>query len=110
MKYTAVYLPSSESGYDPTKSSFPSFNEAEGYILEHICKGCGEEVGLGYCENEWEEDGVATVDREEITSPLDTSCGAEWFIITDDQYNESEGFEDLLQAAGFERIDGDDEN
>ena len=107
MEYTAVYLPRSESGYDPTRSSFKSFEEAEKHILDHICPDCTQMVEIGYHEYSFDEDdGSETTDRETIDSPLDTSCGAEWFIITDDQYNESEEFEDLLQAAGFERMDG----
>jgi hypothetical protein len=43
----------------------------------------------------------------------DTNCGAEWFIITDEDWEavaESEDFGMLLEAAGYRRIEKGDAN
>ena len=47
-------------------------------------------------------------DRMPMEDVLDTHCGAEWLIVTDEDWNkftENEEFSFLLEAAGYKKID-----
>lgn len=80
--YTAMLL-SGNDEYDPTKSGFKTEQEAEDYIGEHICSVCAEEVKNGGFLSGYENDGW-----QEIGGPLETACGEEWCIITDEQFEQ----------------------
>lgn len=79
----AVILLSGDGEYD--KSGFSTEQEAEDYIFEFLCDSCQQAVrdkgfftGNRNCPEEWYE----------ITSPLQTSCGAEWAMMTDEEYED----------------------
>lgn len=104
--FTAVYAPRPD--LDHAQSGFENEFLAEEYIKSRLCKGCLKEVELGY--EEFEHDGE--IHRHEITSPLQTSCGAEWFIISDADWREYIGsssldFGFLLKAAGYKQVNKD---
>lgn len=100
IKYTAYYAPKSES--NPSKSGFKSIKEAEKYISEQSCKGCNKDLEKGFIEIGEEDDII------EIESIMQTSCGAEWFIITDKEYKEyqeeEKGFMFILNSAGYKEV------
>lgn len=89
MGWTAVYLPAKSDGSDPTKMGFASEKEAWDYIGERLCKLCKADLAS---------------DDDDYEEPVDTPCGAEWVVITDEDFCEAEDFPDLLEAAGYKRI------
>lgn len=79
----AVILLSGDGEYD--KSGFATEQEAEDYIFEFLCDSCQKEVrDAGFFPNDNED----AEEWWEITSVLHTSCGAEWAIMTDEEYND----------------------
>lgn len=104
MKFTAAYGPHLDG--DQTRSGFESRDAAIAYILEHCCSVCREDVLRGYLEIE-PPDSDET-DRIEVSDALDTSCGAEWFIVSDDdwqKFTENKDFTFLLESAGYTKME-----
>jgi hypothetical protein len=104
--YTAVYGPR----WAESKSGFASEKAAEEYIKGRICEGCRDDVDRGWYNIGDPEDEYEPI---EVESVLDTNCGAEWFIISDENWEavaESEDFGMLLDAAGYRRIEKGDAN
>jgi len=80
--FTAMYLPSTD-GKNPTQSGFLTEADAEEYIKKYLCKICKKDLEQGFMI--WDEEDS---EKYSIDGPLDTQCGAEWYIITDKEYNE----------------------
>jgi hypothetical protein len=79
----AVILLSGDGEYD--KSGFASEQEAEDYIFEFLCDSCQQAVkdgGFPYKHRDEAEEWY------EITNPLQTSCGAEWAMMADEEYED----------------------
>lgn len=77
--YTAVYLPNAELD----KSGFSTEDEAIQYVVEnHLCSMCIEE-GEGWL----------------------SSCAAEWIVAETSKVEICEGLDDLLEVAGYERVE-----
>lgn len=75
--YTAVYLPNS----DRNMGSFVTEDEAIQFIVDNcICSMCKDE-GWG------------------------SACAAEWVVVETEKYNECDNLGDVLDAAGFERVE-----
>ena len=79
----AVILLSGDGEYD--KSGFATKQEALDYINEFLCDPCQQQVkdggfftGNPKFPNEWLE----------VDNVLDTSCGAEWALMTDEEYED----------------------
>ena len=72
MKYKALCLPSDR---DDT-CSFDSEEEALEFIKTRLCPSCLEELKRGFMIF---DDG----EKEEISSPFDTLCGAEWMVVVE---------------------------
>lgn len=101
MTYTACYCPNLDS--EKTKSGFLDKQSAEEYIATFACKGCKHDLEQGFDEIEYEGE-IIQFERNNI---LQTSCGAEWLVVTDDDWEsfqkENLDFEFLLGAAGYEK-------
>ena len=92
--FTAVKL----SNDKDTKSGFAIKDEAEKYISGFLCDYCKNALDLGYEELDMED---GTIERYTIDTPLATDCGAEWLIITDDEFESSDGIKDLFISSGM---------
>jgi len=96
--YSAVYVPNMYS--DRCCSGFATEELAEEYIKDFLCSLCRKDLERG-CEPEI----PGCSDKWEIRSPLDTACGAEWIIISDEEYKEAiDDDKDIgwvFRAAGF---------
>ena len=86
MGWTAIYLPVSDNYEGLTKSGFVSEEEAWKYVGEHVCSMCLDDIENGKCDE-----------------PSETSCGAEWLVITDKYFDDSNGLPDLMEMAGYKR-------
>ena len=91
--YTVISL-SGDGEYD--KSGFASKQEAFDYIFEYLCDICQQDVkDGGYWAgprddpNEWWP----------VDNPLETNCGAEWAMMTDEEY------EDITSTAEYYAIE-----
>ena len=91
--YTAVCL--SNVNYDQT--GFESVDDARAYIAGFICEDCELDLQNGGCyhEGQWIE----------VKDVMQTECGYEWFIITDEDYEDVEDMYDIFIAAGLEPAD-----
>lgn len=78
--YTVISL-SGDGEYD--KSGFTSKQEALDYIFEYLCDACQQGVKDG---GYWVGPGIDPDDWWIIDNSLETSCGAEWALITDEEY------------------------
>jgi len=93
MGFTATCLVNDE--FD--QSGFDTKAEAIKYIEALICEMCIDELKKGYvCIV---EDGVET--RQELKDVLDTSCGQNFLVVTDEAFEKAESLEDLFIAAGL---------
>jgi len=99
---TAVYGPEVEG--ERSKSGFESPEAAREYIKGFLCEGCLKDLEQGYNEIDVPGEGK---DRSPVTSVMDTHCGAEWFIVTDVDFEEvveTGDFSVLLKAAGYKKL------
>ena len=107
MKYSAVYGPNSER----SKSGFDNHDEVIKYIGTQICEGCKKLVIAGFDVLDYvDEDGDIILDKREVSDAMDTSCGAEWFIVEDtdfEEYRENKDFKFLLDSAGYKIVERD---
>ena len=90
MGFAAVRLSNGE--YD--QKGFETEADADKYIQGLICNVCVSDLQKGFVVY---DDG----EKEVIASVLDTPCGAEWLIISDEDYDEAENVPDLFIAAGM---------
>lgn len=98
-----MFTASCLSNDDLSQSGFSSKREAESYIVSFICEECNKDLQQGYQIISYEDDsGEEVTEQYEINSPINTDCGAEWLIMTDEEYNSSESIEDLFIAGGLE--------
>ena len=75
--FTATYLPKG----DRDKDGFATEDDAIQYIVDnHICSMCVEE-GWG------------------------SACAAEWMVVETEKLNDCDNLGDVLEAAGFVRVD-----
>src|SRR4051812_40965332 len=79
------------------QSGFESRHEAIKYIEALICDMCLAELKKGFVA--MVDDGVAK--EEKIHDVLDTSCGQNFLIVTDEEFESAESLEDLFIAAGL---------
>lgn len=79
----AVILLSGDGEYD--KSGFATEQEAEDYIFEFLCDSCQQAVKDKGFTHKFRD---GSEEREEIISVLQTSCGAEWAMMTDEEYED----------------------
>lgn len=101
MGFTAVYMPKLQEGEEPKdKSGFVTEEEAEKYIEQFLCNICLEDLKNGYVSD---DEGKRIYD---ISGIMDTGCGAEWYIIKDEDYEKAETTEDIFMAAGLKKIKG----
>lgn len=75
-KYEALYLPGDDNPLW-SKGGFNSEEEALEYIKTKLCPDCLKDLELGYIMF---EEG-----KEEVLSPIDTFCGAEWRIVKEEE-------------------------
>ena len=96
MNYVAVYFPATVRDLD--KSGFTSKQEAWAWIAEnHLCSTCKEELERGYeLLPEVDEDGEEI--RYEIDNPSDTMCGAEWCVISEEEWKNLANPADVLES------------
>tara|TARA_Y100000034_G_C6674161_1_gene296125 strand:+ start:187 stop:510 length:324 start_codon:yes stop_codon:yes gene_type:complete len=107
MGFTAVYLPSRSDGECIDEMGFTTEEEALEYIKSWLCNWCLRDLSQGYADY----GGKGKEDMLDIRCPLDTSCGAEWLIMTDEDYEKAETTKDLFVAGGLKRIyKKDDDN
>lgn len=94
--FTALYLPATEPGRDPSKSGFATVEAAWGFVYDRMCPTCREERARALAG---EEDADAY-----------PGCAAEWLVLPTTAASEAATLPDLLEAAGFERVpmDGPD--
>lgn len=97
MGFTVVCLPNEE--FD--QSGFDTKAEGKKYIEALVCNDCLNDIKMGYVEIE--DDGKQT--RYEIADVLDTSCGSNFLIISDEDYESSNTLEDLFIASGMKPAD-----
>ena len=94
--YTSVCL----SNGDRDQGGFEDKRLAMSYIAGWVCDGCNNDLKMGYffidpgCEH-----------KEMVNDILDTDCGAEWLIITDEEYDEASTVTDYFIAAGYDPDD-----
>jgi len=91
--YTACRLSKAKEGALKSKSGFPTKEEAMKYIEGAICTHCVGAMKEGHI--------LAGNSQREINNVLDTTCGCEWLVIEDKDFEKAEGFTDLLTAAGY---------
>lgn len=89
MSYVAYYAPAHDGQEDPTKE-FPTESEAWDYVYSRMCRTCKEE-----------RQRALSGDAE---SSLDPACSCEWFVITKEDWDASESFMDILEAAGYTEV------
>lgn len=92
VKYNALHMSATEE-YDLSRYGFRTYEQAELYILQHICTTCHNDVhnkGRLIRYNNEEQ-------LYQITTPLLTSCGAEWMIQVD--WDQHKKIEKALQGA-----------
>ena len=95
--YVAVSLPFDLSHF--TQGGFPSRDAAIEYIKSCLCQKCLEALEKGYEEWGVPED-TEVYEKSPVESPLDTSCGAEWLVLKEEDYEKCQDFKDLMIAAG----------
>lgn len=78
-----------------TKSGFETYEDAKKYIERFLCQGCLDDYKRGYEQDELDGE------KYPIESVMSTPCGAEWFIITDEEYENSEDLTDIFIASGM---------
>lgn len=85
MSYTAVSCP---AGYEErTKSGFNTKEEAWMYVQEnHICNTCLGDLKDGGFSVKLDD---GSDDWVEITHVCSTMCGAEWEVVTDEEWKEN---------------------
>lgn len=98
MGFTAVCLSDSSCN----QQGFDTYEAAEAYVGRHICSMCIEALDLGYYEYDI---GDGMKDRYELHGPMSTSCGAEWIIIKDEEYDSADGLMDIFIASGMKPND-----
>ena len=99
MGFTAVCM----SGIYDDQRGFASYEDAVKHVEKHICGSCREDLKRGYIECQIGKEGE--IHKYEIYNPLSTSCGAEWTIITDEEYDLSDDLTDILIASGMKPSD-----
>jgi len=96
MGFTAVHLVNGNHNH----SGFESRKEAIHYITGFICQVCANDITMGYVHI---HDNLGNVvEKQIIEDVFDTSCGSEWMVITDEDYEDADTIEDLFIANGFE--------
>jgi len=99
---TAAYGPQVDG--DRSKSGFESEEAAHEYIKGFLCEGCLKDLEQEYNEIDIPGEGK---ERLPVTSVLDTHCGAEWFILNDNDFEEvieTGDFNLLLKSAGYKKL------
>ena len=101
-KWIAWYAPADSNC--ETKRGFNSEEEAWKYVATQLCKQCLKEyeTGISYDLDENEE-------PYSVEHPSETSCGAEWFVLTEEAYDKAEGFDGILEASGWKKVQGKEE-
>ena len=97
--WIAIYMP--DDSIDPTRGGFKSEEEAWNYVTTHLCTSCTQALSDGY---EIYSDGKQD-HKAKITHPGGTSCGAEWLVALEDEYNKAENLEQVFEAGGWKKID-----
>jgi len=100
--YTAVYVPKLDG--DKTKSGFVSRQAAEEYITGFLCSPCQDDLDLESLDVESPEGVKHKLRRTNIQH---TSCGAEWFVVMDEEWREyisTRDFAFLLKVAGYQKV------
>lgn len=90
--YTAVCMSNDRF----TQSGFEGIDHVAGYIEGYLCDECNKELTQGYYEDS--EDG----EQYPIDTVLQTGCGAQWLIVSDEDFESSKSMIDLFIAAGLE--------
>ena len=88
MGFTAIRLSNSKD----TQWGFCSKEAAESYISKFLCESCEKEARTRVRTGHW-PDGEEFI--ENVSGVLDTDCGAEWGIITDEEFEKYKKSGDL---------------
>jgi len=97
LKWTASHL-SANDEYDGSKSGL-TYDEALNHVLQHACSLCKQEVeDGGYCYEHQDSEGNVVDDQEwsVVFDIMDTACGAEWMIETD-EHDENLRYQRLME-------------
>lgn len=97
-KWIAYYAPA-DSNYE-TKRGLESEDAAWAYIATQLCEHCKQEY-THRASHDLDENG----EPYPIEHPSDTSCGAEWFVLKEEDFDNAEGFDGILEAAGWGKVE-----
>lgn len=89
------------SNYEKDKSGFLTEKEAIDYLCQnYICDNCFRDLMNRFT--------VFEDKKFPINSVFDTDCGAEYVILTDEEYNMIQNNSDIFNFAGFKKIENSD--
>jgi hypothetical protein len=100
-----MYVSICLSNDNNTMDKFLSIKDAEKYIEKFCCSQCLIDLENGKMDETFEDDnGVMDKYTIEINDILDTSCGAEWLILKEEDYQKCNNMVDILEYAGYKQV------
>ena len=105
--YTALYLPSSSIGYNPTKGGFSTEDSAWDYVFDNMCKDCKEEREKALKG----EMGKVIIDdkEEEMEYSTHPACACEWMVAKTEELEKCTSMREVFELMGCPFVEKDEQ-